>query len=162
MSCPTPEMLIEDFAATVFVIKAQTKGLSHTDSLLVPSFRGNCLNWVVGHIIKGRNEALQRLGAEPVWDQATIDMYATGSDLEFARANARKLELLLEDLDETQARLETALKNASEEQLEAILQIGQRTVTVRSRLSGLHWHETYHVGQLELLRQLSGANDQIF
>jgi hypothetical protein len=155
-------MLIDDFAATVFVIKAQTRGLSHADSLRLPPFRGNCLNWVVGHIIKGRNEALQRLGAETVWEQATIDLYATGSDLEIARANALPLEQLLEDLDETQACLEAALQNASAEQLEARLQIGNQTVTVLNRLSGLHWHETYHAGQLELLRQLSGVDDQIF
>jgi hypothetical protein len=24
-----------------------------------------------------------------------------------------------------------------------------------------HWHETYHVGQLELLRQLAGKNDKV-
>jgi hypothetical protein len=28
--------------------------------------------------------------------------------------------------------------------------------TVADRISGLHWHETYHVGQLEILRQVSG------
>lgn len=27
------------------VIKMQTKGLSHEDSLLLPEARGNCMNW---------------------------------------------------------------------------------------------------------------------
>jgi hypothetical protein len=29
------------------IIKAQTEGLSHADSLLQLPFRGNCLNWVL-------------------------------------------------------------------------------------------------------------------
>jgi hypothetical protein len=28
-------------------------------------------------------------------------------------------------------------------------------------IEGLAWHETYHLGQLELLRQLAGKNDQV-
>jgi hypothetical protein len=28
-------------------------------------------------------------------------------------------------------------------------------------LAFLNWHEAYHVGQLELLRQLAGKNDQV-
>ena len=32
---------------------------------------------------------------------------------------------------------------------------------VGQHVAGLHWHETYHTGQLELLRQLAGKNDAI-
>ena len=28
-------------------------------------------------------------------------------------------------------------------------------------LASQHWHETYHTGQLELLRQLAGTDDAI-
>lgn len=162
MACPTPEQLINNFGATVLVVKRQTDGLSHADSLLVPPFRGNCLNWVLGHIVKGRNEALQRLGAEPLWSQKTMDLYTSGSDHEFARANALPLEQLLSDLEETQTRLESELKNASETLLDSEIQVGTHMTSVRARLDGLHWHETLHAGSLELLRQLAGKNDQVF
>lgn len=162
MPCPTPEQLINNFAATVFVVRRQTEGLTHADSLLVPPFRGNCLNWVLGHIVKGRNEALQRLGAEQVWSQEWIDRYTSGSDPALARANPLPLEQLLADLDETQSRLETALKGASEALLDSEIQLGEHTTTVRARLDGLHWHETLHAGSLELLRQLAGKDDQVF
>ena len=33
--------------------------------------------------------------------------------------------------------------------------------TLADWVAFLHWHETYHVGQLELLRQLAGTNDKI-
>ncbi len=34
-----------------------------------------------------------------------------------------------------------------------------REQTVGSRIAYLHWHETYHVGQLEILRQVSGERE---
>jgi methionine salvage enolase-phosphatase E1 len=33
--------------------------------------------------------------------------------------------------------------------------------TILERLQSLVWHETYHIGQLEPLRQLAGKNDKI-
>ena len=162
MPCPTLEMLIDDFSATVFIVKRQTDGLTHAESLIQPPLRGNCLNWVVGHIVCRRNEALERLGESPFWDPATIAIYITGSDPIKESSQALPLESLLDDLYESQQRLEAALKSAKDETLERVIQIGEQSVTVRERLAGLHWHETYHSGQLELLRQLAGKNDKIF
>jgi hypothetical protein len=33
--------------------------------------------------------------------------------------------------------------------------------TVGERIEFMQWRETYHVGQLEILRQLAGVNDAI-
>ena len=55
------------FDANLWIIKRQTDGLSNADSLMQPTFRANCLNWVLGHIVVGRNRALVLLGLEPVW-----------------------------------------------------------------------------------------------
>lgn len=162
MPCPTPEMHVQNFATTVFIAKRQTEGLTHAESLIQPPFRGNCLNWVLGHIIRGRNEALQRIGLEPIWDESTRAIYQTGSDPITPVSKVLPLEQLLADLDETQSRLETALNTLPVEKLEESIQIGEQITTVGERLAGLHWHETYHAGQLELLRQLAGKDDQIF
>jgi hypothetical protein len=34
-------------------------------------------------------------------------------------------------------------------------------ITLGNRLFFIYYHETYHVGQTELLRQLAGKNDKI-
>jgi hypothetical protein len=34
-------------------------------------------------------------------------------------------------------------------------------MTVGQRLFGLYFHQTYHIGQTELLRQLAGVNDKV-
>lgn len=48
------------------IVKSQTQGLSHADSLLQLPFRGNCMNWVLGHIATTRNAMLQFLGEEAI------------------------------------------------------------------------------------------------
>jgi len=61
------------------------------------------------------------------------------------------------DLDEAQADIEAALANVSSNYLEEVVEtrFGERPRW--QHISGLGWHETYHVGQLELLRQLALA-----
>jgi uncharacterized damage-inducible protein DinB len=38
---------------------------------------------------------------------------------------------------------------------------GERKTTVGQRAFFLYFHETYHVGQTELFRQLAGKNDKV-
>lgn len=155
------EALSQSFAVNQRIIHLQADGLGHTDSLIQPPFRGNCFNWVLGHMIVGRNSALKALGAEPVWDESQETIYQTGSEPVVDGTRARALEQLLADLDESQARLASALAQATPESLAEPIPFrgGQRPRG--AALSGLHWHETYHLGQLELLRQLAGKNDAI-
>ena len=50
------------------VIHMQLKGLSHEDTLLQLPFRGNCMNWVVGHIVAYRHVIMRLAKAETPWD----------------------------------------------------------------------------------------------
>jgi hypothetical protein len=52
------ETLAEYYGLTYRVIKRQLDGVSHEESLVQPPFRGNCLNWVLGHIVCSRAEVL--------------------------------------------------------------------------------------------------------
>jgi hypothetical protein len=72
-----PELLAELFAINYRVIRRQVDGLTHEDSLLQLPFRGNCLNWVLGHIVATRNRALALLGEPPIWSEAEAARYAT-------------------------------------------------------------------------------------
>ena len=161
MTHPDADTLIRSYAVNRQVIKLQTDGLSNKDSLLQPPFRGNCLNWVLGHMIAGRNTALDLLGQHPVWDNAQRSRYESGSDPILNDAGALPLDQLLVDLEGTQARLEAALGSVSPEGLGALIVFRGREQPLGQALAGLHWHETYHLGQLELLRQLAGTNDAI-
>jgi uncharacterized damage-inducible protein DinB len=158
---PDAETLIQSFALTQRIIKLQTGGLSHEDSILQPPFRANCLNWVLGHIIVGRETALKLLGQTPVWGEEEVSRYVTGSEPITGHERALPLERLLGDLDRSQQRIAAALEQATPEHLAALVESRGSERPLGQALAGLHWHETYHTGQLELLRQLAGKDDAI-
>lgn len=159
MANPTVESLARSFALTHRLIKMQTDGLTHEDSLLQLPFRGNCLNWVLGHIIEGRNSALKLLGKSPVWGGAEIARYGRGSEPISSAEQGLPLERLLEDLDQSQEHMASALAEMPPEGLAASVNSGAGERSLGEALAFLHWHETYHTGQLEILRQLAGKND---
>src|SRR5258707_13686376 len=72
--------LSDAFARNMNVIGRQTAGLTHADSLLQPAMRGNCLNWVLGHIAASRNVILRMLGEEPVLTVEYAERYKRGSE----------------------------------------------------------------------------------
>jgi uncharacterized damage-inducible protein DinB len=70
------------------------------------------------------------------------------------RESLSQLQALLE---ESQTRILAGLACATPEFLAAKLDEDTRAEHITFSI----WHETYHVGQLELLRQLAGKNDKI-
>jgi len=154
------EKLIQAFERNQWVINAQTEGLSHSDSLLQLPFRGNCLNWVLGHIVVYRDKTLTLLGGAPTLTEAEADLYLRGSEPITDGVTAVSLERLLSASDQSQKRLTAALQQAPPDTL-AALYSGERQQTVGDRVVFMLWHETYHVGQLEILRQLAGKEDTI-
>ncbi|MFQ5419438.1 MAG: DinB family protein [Anaerolineae bacterium] len=154
-----PQRLISAYKRTTWVIDRQVDGLSHADSLLQPPFRANCMNWVLGHILDGRNRALAKLGLPTVLDESVMAQYASESE-PLDGETAVPLPDLLAALTETQARIIAALEPMSETDT-AVVTNPERGTTLGDYLEFNHWHETYHVGQLELLRQLAGTDDKV-
>lgn len=74
-----PQMLAEGFARNVWIIERQVEGLQHADSLAQPDCNINCLNWVIGHIVGGRDHVLETLGAEPVMSDTERARYGRES-----------------------------------------------------------------------------------
>jgi methionine salvage enolase-phosphatase E1 len=72
----------------------------------------------------------------------------------------RKKWLQIEAVQTSQNKIESGLAAATPKAL-AVIFDEEHNTTVLDRIKGLHWHETYHTGQLELLRQLAGTNDRI-
>jgi hypothetical protein len=156
----TSTKLIEIYERNHWVIRKQTEGLSHADSLLQLPFRANCLNWVLGHILVDRDKVLDLLGAEMVLSEEETAAYQRGSEPIVDGEAGVGLERLLEALKETQERLLANLGEVGEERLgERISEENERTVGQRIEFS--QWHEAYHTGQLEILRQLAGTDDAI-
>ncbi|MBC8171512.1 MAG: DinB family protein [Anaerolineae bacterium] len=159
MTTPS-QMFINQFDTTYSVLQRQTEGLTHEDSLLQLPFRGNCLNWILGHLIGSRNTILKFLGETAIWDDATLAIYSRGSEPITVDNAYRALPLsdLMKKLDETQELLRIALANKTADDWK--IEVRENT-TLLDRIAFLHFHESYHSGQTEFLRQLAGKNDAV-
>lgn len=143
-----------DYGMNTWLIQQLTEGISHQESLGQPGSSVNCMNWVLGHIIYRRNTALGLLGDAGVWSEGIEGIYQSGSAPIESGSPCRDFGDLQEDLQETERRLEKALDRATAEDLDAPGLTDRGEKPVGEHLEGLHWHETFHVGQLDMLRSL--------
>ncbi len=157
-----PEMLAEGFARNVWIIERQVEGLSHEDALAQTPYNINCLNWVIGHIVAGRDHVLQVLGADPVLSDPERGRYARESDpITGDGPDVLPLAVLMERLRAGQVRLEEVLGRLSHDDLAAETIWGEATVAIGALVHFRYFHDSYHTGQTDLLRQVAGADDAI-
>ena len=158
-----PGLLAEAFERNTWIIRAQTEGLDHAAGLLQTPYRINCLNWTLGHIIDGRGRLLEMVGAEPVLSDDETARYRRESDPVLEDGpGVLPLERLLEAVDETQLRLSAALGALDETAIAEETDVGDgRMMSLGARLHFGYFHDTYHTGQTELLRQVTGTDDKI-
>jgi len=141
-------------------LQRNTEGLSHEDSLVQPQPAGNCLNWVLGHILAHRNEVLKLLGEGPAWEPERAVRYGRGAPPLTDGAEATPLDELQNKLAASQERLNAALDGATPERL-AEPREGRMAKNVGEWLAFLQFHEAYHIGQVALLRRTAGKEGAI-
>lgn len=146
-------------------VKVNLAGITHEESLIQPEPGGNCLNWVLGHLLSIYNQALPLLGQTPVTDQATIERYKRGSDPITGTTDARRFEELQAEWDETVKRVDAGLAGLTPETLDRPAPQGSAPTEpgdkVRHTLSTLMFHQGYHAGQTGVLRRLTGKSGAI-
>jgi uncharacterized damage-inducible protein DinB len=140
----------------------QSAGLSHADSLIQTPYNINCLNWVLGHLAVNRDRVLSTIGEESLLSEGEFDRYKTESDpIKEDGEDVIKLERLLEILTEGQDKINQGFSKLTETQLSSLIQVGERQIQLGERLHGFYFHDTYHTGQTDMLRQIAGTNDKI-
>jgi len=154
------ERLIQLYERTQWIIVRQAEGLTHADSLRQLPFRGNCLNWVLGHILVHRDKVLILLGEPSILDESETDLYKRESLPITDNDSAVNLDVLLKRLKQSHEGILAGLEKVTPGDMDKKVDEAKEQ-TVRERIEFLQWHETYHVGQLEILRQLAGKDDSI-
>ncbi|MFB3908314.1 MAG: DinB family protein [Candidatus Eisenbacteria bacterium] len=149
------ESLASLFGLVHRVLHVNTDGITHEESLRKPEPGGNSMNWILGHLVATRNGALRLLEAEPVWSDTEAAPYQRGAAGDVA--DPIRFERILSDLDRSQDRLLAAISDLTAERLATQVKDG----TLGDRLAFLHFHESYHAGQLGLLRRLLGKEGAI-
>jgi len=157
------EVLSAAYARNLEIIKMQTHKLSHQDSLIQLPFRSNCLNWVIGHLLTNRCNILRLMDKEHLIPGQDLSHYERDSQPVIEDGEGvLPLEELVGLLEKTQLNLSTVLLGIDPEYL-------QRPAVYRDRperpliewVFFLYFHDCYHVGQTELLRQAAGTDDKI-
>lgn len=133
-------------------------GITDEEALIQPAGGGNCLNWVLGHIVASREPILSLLGEALDWDPTFVRRYERGSAPVASAADAlAPLAEIREAFTRSQERLLRGLDTISPEELEEA--VGDDTRG--QRLAFLQLHEAYHIGQTGLLRRLVGKSGAI-
>lgn len=144
------------------IIEEQIRDLTHTDSLLQPQPAGNCLNWVLGHLITSQLEIISAVGGVHPFNVDLVARYKRDSEpIRGEEPGVLKLSELLEMLKQVNSAVDTLLGGLDENAFSREIQIGERKMTLGWRVFFLHFHFTYHIGQLEYLRQLAGKQDKV-
>ena len=144
-----PTLLSSLFVESYTKVKDHTQGLAHDASVRSPLPGVNSMHWIVGHIVVARCNFLMLLDTPSIWDWPTCELFIPGSTPTSAAADHISFAALLADLDRTQEQLLAGLAQATVTGLE-VAQDGQ---TVGEQLATYAAHESYHAGQLEILRQ---------
>jgi len=116
---------------------------------------------VLGHIVVGRDELLHVLGG-PSATGDRVERYKRGSKpISAVSEDALPLAELLTLLDQSQERIEATLSRMDAAALSRKSEDDERGRSIGQRAFFLYFHETYHVGQTELFRQLAGKDDKL-
>lgn len=142
------------------LIRRALADLTDADLLIQAPYNVNGVNWVLGHILQGRDTVLKLLGAPPQLSDVESARYRSGSDevkaaddvcvLTLARASAA----LERGASEIGARL-AALSD--DDANRAIDLFGDNEPqSLLSRVFFFYFHDSYHTGELVTVRQLTG------
>jgi uncharacterized damage-inducible protein DinB len=141
------------------VVRQCVEGLSQEDSLVEPRPGGNCLNWVLGHLLWAYEGALSLLGERTVLEKGALERFARGAPPLRDASEAMELDKLLAAWDEATRRVDVGLARLTREDLDRPAPFSPGNdphETVRSLLSTIFFHQGYHAGQTAVLRRIAG------
>ena len=154
---PSPAQYIARIEYVDRNIKEQTENLTHADSMKQLPFPGNCMNWLLGHILVYRDEYLGAIDGVSAPDAAEFAIYGGGSEPLTDSTKAIPLDILIERLDASSVRIKEAFQSLTEEKLNQPYE----SWAGNTLDDHLHFyvvvHEAMHLGQLEILRELALA-----
>jgi uncharacterized damage-inducible protein DinB len=145
------------------VVGANVAGLTHEDSLVQPRPGGNCLNWVLGHLLSVYDGMLPLVSQEPVMGEAALKRYARGAPPIRDRAEALDFEQMLSAWNQAVERVDAGLAGLSPDVLDRPVKspTGNPNETVRSLITTVMFHQAYHAGQTAVLRRIAGKEGAI-
>lgn len=156
--------LAKMFEFSYGAVNRNVEGVTEEESLVKPQPAGNCLNWVLGHIVVYRGMILTLVGEVPVCSEVQAVPYRRGSSPSESDT-LLDMATLRGYFADSQQRLIPALAALSDEALALPVPDQHKrpplTGSIGDALIRLHYHEGYHNGQIGLLRRIAGKDGAI-
>jgi uncharacterized damage-inducible protein DinB len=114
-----------------------------------PNDTSNCILWIAGHLVWARSRAISSLGS--TWTRPWLDQFARGAKPAEAAQYPSPEEILSAWKDVSES-LTSAMENVTEQQLALPAPQPSTDGKISGLVGFLSFHETYHVGQVALLR----------
>jgi len=153
------QMMLED---NLEIIKEQISGVSDSEMLIQPPNGGNCMLWTLGHLTESLITILHFLNGEKPTGLADLSRFERGSEpilgsepglmtaSELMDAYAKLHQVVLEKLASmTDADFDAEVPGFGQPARRGFM------------LFFMEFHHAYHIGQLELLRNLAGHTEKI-
>jgi len=140
----------------------QTDGLTHEDSLIQPQPGGNCLNWVMGHLVENLVEILNILGGDLPPDLPDLSHYGYGSEpIHGDEAGVINLQVLMNAYGRLTKGITDRLDRMMESDFDEEIDFWQGQARRGYVAFFYFFHHSYHLGQLEQLRNLAGRTEKV-
>ena len=157
---------IDDFAKMLSgeleILRQQTADLTQEDSLLQPQPGGNCLNWVMGHLVENLVEILRILGGELPANLPDLAHYGFGSEpIRGEEDRVVAMPVLVDSYALLTQEITDRLAQMSEADFEEEIDFWQGKSRRGYVAFFYFFHNTYHLGQLEQLRNLAGKTEKV-
>jgi len=144
------------------ILKQQTAGLTTKDSLLQPQPGGNCLNWVMGHLVVNLEEILEVLEVELSEHLPDLIRYRIGSEpIRGEEAGVLALDDLVDIYEQLTNKIVDRLSQMNEADFDKEIDFWQGKSRRGYVAFFYFFHNTYHLGQLEYLRNLAGKTEKL-
>ncbi len=115
---------------------------------------GNSIHFLAGHLVSSRIGLLKRFGETE--ENPYAELFGSSASAQNAKAYP-KLSAVAEGWEDVATRLESTLATLTEDQLMASAEgFPIPDATARGALMFMSWHESYHVGQIGLMRAEMG------
>lgn len=129
-----------------YVFNRNLEEISNEDSLTIPNDKVNTINWVAGHLVNSRDDLLEDVGRERILQLEYTEYYGRGKKLPGPDV-AINIDSIKKDYERLTEEINKILAEGDDEK--------------DQRVAFFMFHESYHAGQLGILRKLLGKEGKM-
>ncbi|MGB4595390.1 MAG: DinB family protein [Anaerolineaceae bacterium] len=149
--------------SNIEIIKLQVADLTMDEMLIQPVNGGNCMLWVLGHLADNLQQILKIVGGTLPENQLDLSLFARGSQpITGSEAGLPTPEQLLTAYDTLHQMVISQLGQSEETYFDQEVELWPGSKSTRGWYATFFsFHHSYHIGQLELLRNLAGHTEKL-